>query len=168
MNSFKVLLSEPLVYYLTNFGLETEAPRMYDYFKDTFGRTYKEIKDSLITPTLTKAVAYEAKPLHVRNRIRSDYTENKFEAEASGLCKALKTELAELEKSEERMLRDKLIQNKRDEAEAERQRMIEEELKLEEEKERGQRRLADEQEHQAELLDMAEARKAIEELSHDA
>lgn len=164
LNSFKVLLNEPLVYYLTNFGLETEAPRMYDYFKDTFGRSYKDIKDSLRTPTLTKAVAYEAKPLSVRNRTRSDYSENKFEAEATGLCKAIKSELAEIHRPEERAIHDNLIQKKRDEAEAERQRLIEEELKLEEEEERGQKRLAEEQEHQLELEEQEIARKAIEKL----
>ena len=135
---------------------------MYDYFKDTFGRSYKDIKDSLRTPTLTKAVAYEAKPLSVRNRTRSDYSENKFEAEATGLCKALKSELAELNRSEVRAIQDNLIKKKLDEAEAERQHLIEEELKLEEAKELGQKRLAEEQDHQLELEEQEIARKAIE------
>jgi ATP-dependent Lon protease len=139
---------------------------MYDYFKDTFGRSYKDIKDSLRTSTLTRAVAYEAKPLHVRNRTRSDYSENKFEAEASGLCKALKSELADLHRSEERAIRDNLIQKKRDEAEAERLHLIEEELKLEEERERGKKRLAEEIEHQLELEEEEKASEDIEKLQH--
>jgi len=150
------------VYYLTNFGVETEAPRLYDYFKDNFGRSYKEIRSSLISPTLAKAVAYDVKPLQVRDRVRSNYSENVFEAEATGLCKALKSELAELQRSEERMLHNKLIQKKREEAEAERHRMIEEELQREEERERGQRRAEEQERQKRDFEDQEELRKSLE------
>jgi hypothetical protein len=63
LKDFKVLLNAPLIYHTGTFGIVNDAPRLYDYWQDTYGQKYKDIKKGKITKTLTKCSPWETKPL---------------------------------------------------------------------------------------------------------
>ena len=127
LKNFKVLLHAPLVYHTGTFGVLNDAPRLYDYWKDTYGKSYKEIKNSRITKTLSKVSPWDIKPLQFKERHHSKHDENVYEAEAAGYTINLKGEMDAKRSEEDKNRFNELIAKKRAQAEEERQKMIAEE-----------------------------------------
>ena len=127
LKNFKVLLNAPLIYHTGTFGIINDAPKLYDYWKDTYGKSYKEIKASRITKTLTKVSPWELKPLQFNERHHSKHDENVYEAETAGYTRHLKDEMEAKKSEEDRNRFNELIAKKRAQAEEERHRLIAEE-----------------------------------------
>ena len=127
LKNFKVLLNAPLVYHTGTFGVLNDAPRLYDYWKDTYGKSYKEIKASKITKTLTKVSPWTVKPLEFNERSHTKHDENVYEAEAAGYTKNLKSEMDAKKSEEDRNRFNELIAKKRAQAEEEKHALIAEE-----------------------------------------
>jgi len=135
LRTFKVLHHLPKVYHISRFGDEgapVDAEPRYDYWSDVYG-PYAKLKGPKLGIAGGRRTAemrpFQAEPLKpvARTHAKTDYKENSFESFMVGIGAAQEEEEVARRKELKKRQFLELIDKRRSDAEAERQKAIEEE-----------------------------------------
>jgi hypothetical protein len=176
---FTILKHLPRIYHTSDFGVQNDPPKRYDYFKDVYGKSEEDVPLGTAGGRRTiNMKAHNALPLIPGaryNLTKSDYKENVLESAEVGIGKAKAIE----EKKRKEELKNKqfaaLIEKRRKDEEAKRKALIEEEQKKIMEEDLAQKKAAfeekkrqKEQEEKVHQEALEQALQAVNEEHSDA